>query len=628
MGSKPSSVPREGEGHPEVFYRGVQAAREGRFTLSEVYFDQALTRHPGRHFWDSFTNAVLQKERSACPEGGGTSPSRGDAEKVDTDPGVGGLLNPWGEAQPPSAFGGGMDRADDLAGGENIRAENGQGGLPGSGDDGDAAELADAMASDAQPTHGTKVADIYLPLDGDLFHVMDYYRLLADIGHTYLQLIPSTAYVEKVTGLAARYCLFTISHTQILLHCLALWKEANLGDGGGFIDYEKRRNLKLGSEHYTDFSSDPQSSDRRGQKWRTMDRTASLFFTLGLLEANCRHSYLVFLVNYCAVLIRTLPRIKERKTCRRVIQNVQDHMEAIMQSLTYLANDYPHEYLSHLIMENVPRPLSGDRDFHSSMGASSHAGSRNILSLGSDQHRHLYASGCPWTPTQSALIPLILLRSIRLSVQETVSRTAQAQLRSPAQRLSYHYLNWSLQSGLVIVPGCNLYMLRKSLPGFVPGKSTLAHHITMAEQEESHLPIGGAEGRLRDGSVAVPVPGHGNDAARGSRHNSRVPEGSAAAAKREARIKKCEEKLIMKRRDINTDLNLSDERTCVALCLEEACALVLPSLFLSLVLRKVSGDPDYMESYVSLKALGTGLYGPESSEWNIMSLLVQKRLEE
>ncbi|SYZ68284.1 sodium_stibogluconate_resistance_protein [Leishmania braziliensis MHOM/BR/75/M2904] len=628
MGSKPSSVPREGEGHPEVFYRGVQAAREGRFTLSEVYFDQALTRHPGRHFWDSFTNAVLQKERSACPEGGGTSPSRGDAEKVDTDPGVGGLLNPWGEAQPPSAFGGGMDRADDLAGGENIRAENGQGGLPGSGDDGDAAELADAMASDAQPTHGTKVADIYLPLDGDLFHVMDYYRLLADIGHTYLQLIPSTAYVEKVTGLAARYCLFTISHTQILLHCLALWKEANLGDGGGFIDYEKRRNLKLGSEHYTDFSSDPQSSDRRGQKWRTMDRTASLFFTLGLLESKSRYYCLSFLVNYCGLLLRSYSGLSEQRKINRVYANIVEHLDVANRMVLDLANDYPHEYLSHLIMENVPRPLSGDRDFHSSMGASSHAGSRNILSLGSDQHRHLYASGCPWTPTQSALIPLILLRSIRLSVQETVSRTAQAQLRSPAQRLTYHYTGWNFDTGLVIVPGCNLYMLRKSLPGFVPGKSTLAHHITMAEQEESHLPIGGAEGRLRDGSVAVPVPGHGNDAARGSRHNSRVPEGSAAAAKREARIKKCEEKLIMKRRNINTDLNLSDERTCVALCLEEACALVLPILFLSLVLRKVSGDPDYMESYVSLKALGTGLYGPESSEWNIIANIVRKHLEE
>ncbi|XUY36691.1 sodium stibogluconate resistance protein, putative [Leishmania panamensis] len=520
-----------------------------------------------------------------------------------------------------------MNRADDLAGGENIRAENGQGGLPGSGDDGDAAELADAMASDAQPTHGTKVADIYLPLDGDLFHVMDYYRLLADIGHTYLQLIPSTAYVEKVTGLAARYCLFTISHTQTLLHCLALWKEANLGDGGGFIDYEKRRNLKLGSEHYTDFISDPQSSDRRGQKWRTMDRTASLFFTLGLLESKSRYYCLSFLVNYCGLLLRSYSGLSEQRKINRVHANIVEHLDVANRMVLDLANDYPHEYLSHLIMENVPRPSSGDRDFHSSMGASSHAGSLNILSLSSDQHRHLYASGCPWTPTQSALIPLILLRSIRLSVQETVSRTAQAQLRSPAQRLSYHYTGWNFDTGLVIVPGCNLYMLRKSLPGFVPGKSTLAHHITMAEQEEFHMPIGGAEVRLRDGSVAVPVPGHGNDAACGSRHNSRVPEDSAAAAKREARIKKCEEKLIMRRRDINTDLNLSDERTCVALCLEEACALALPSLFLSLVLRKVSGDPDYMESYVLLKALGTGLYGPESSEWNVIANIVRKQLE-
>ncbi|CAJ1014626.1 hypothetical protein Q4I30_000351, partial [Leishmania utingensis] len=140
--------------------------------------------------------------------------------------------------------------------------------------------------------------------------------------------------------------------------------------------------------------------------------------------------------------------------------------------------------------------------------------------------------------------------------------------------------------------------------------------------------IGGAEGRLRDGSVAVPVPGHGNDAARGSRHNSRVPEGSAAAAKREARIKKCEEKLIMKRRNINTDLNLSDERTCVALCLEEACVLALPMCFFVCVLQKMSGEVENGEYILSLRALGTGLYGPESSEWNLMSSILRKHLEE
>ncbi|CAJ1991280.1 sodium stibogluconate resistance protein [Leishmania donovani] len=87
MGNRQSSVPLEGEGHPEVFYRGVKAAQEGRFTVSEVYFVQALTRHPGRHFWDTFTKAVLQKERSAGFEGGGASlPKDGVQEDVDAGP--------------------------------------------------------------------------------------------------------------------------------------------------------------------------------------------------------------------------------------------------------------------------------------------------------------------------------------------------------------------------------------------------------------------------------------------------------------------------------------------------------------------------------------------------------------
>ncbi|KAG5471984.1 hypothetical protein CUR178_02649 [Leishmania enriettii] len=77
MGNRQSSVSKEGEGHPEVFYRGVKAAREGRFTVSELCFVQALTRHPGRSFWDTLTKAVLQKEYSAGFEGGGTSPPKG-----------------------------------------------------------------------------------------------------------------------------------------------------------------------------------------------------------------------------------------------------------------------------------------------------------------------------------------------------------------------------------------------------------------------------------------------------------------------------------------------------------------------------------------------------------------------
>ncbi|TPP42674.1 hypothetical protein CGC21_11795 [Leishmania donovani] len=611
MGNRQSSVPLEGEGHPEVFYRGVKAAQEGRFTVSEVYFVQALTRHPGRHFWDTFTKAVLQKERSAGFEGGGASlPKDGVQEDVDAGPAADGPLGPCNDVQPQTA--------DELPGSGDR------------GDGGDSAEQADARTNGAQSVHDTKVVDVFLPLDGGLTDVMDYYRLLADIGHTYLQLIPSTAHMEKVTGLAARYCIFTITHTQMLLHCLTLWKEAKLGDGGGFIDYAKVRNLKICSgvaELSAELNPDSHSSNKGKQKWRTIDRTASLLFTLQLLEANCRYYCLVFLVNYCGLLLRSYSRLTDQRKVNRVHANIVEHLDMVSRLVLGLAGEYPNEYLSRLIMASLPKPSNFDRECLSSMGASSHMSSQKILSFGNDQHRHLYASGYPWSPTESALIPLILARNVRLNVQENVSRHSQAQLRSPAERMSYHYTKWNFASDLVILPGCSLYMLKKSLPEFVPGKSTFAHYATMAEHEELHLPGAAADAHWQRGSAAVHVPGDGGGAAPGSHRNPPISEGSAGAEKREALTKKCEERLIKKRRYINADLHLSDERTCVALCLEEACAIALPAVFLSSMLRKMSGEISNDEIYGVEGKLVMGVYGPASSEWHIIASILRKHLE-
>ncbi|CAC9518335.1 sodium_stibogluconate_resistance_protein_-_putative [Leishmania infantum] len=621
MGNRQSSVPLEGEGHPEVFYRGVKAAQEGRFTVSEVYFVQALTRHPGRHFWDTFTKAVLQKERSAGFEGGGASlPKDGVQEDVDAGPAADGPLGPCNDVQPQTVLGGSVpDKADELPGSGDR------------GDGGDSAEQADARTNGAQSVHDTKVVDVFLPLDGGLTDVMDYYRLLADIGHTYLQLIPSTAHMEKVTGLAARYCIFTITHTQMLLHCLTLWKEAKLGDGGGFIDYAKVRNLKICSgvaELSAELNPDSHSSNKGKQKWRTIDRTASLLFTLQLLEANCRYYCLVFLADYCGLLLRSYSRLTDQRKVNRVYANIVEHLDMVSRLVLGLAGEYPNEYLSRLIMASLPKPSNFDRECLSSMGASSHMSSQKILSFGNDQHRHLYASGYPWSPTESALIPLILARNVRLHVQENVSRHSQAQLRSPAERMSYHYTKWNFASDLVILPGCSLYMLKKSLPGFVPGKSTFAHYATMAEHEELHLPGAAADAHWQRGSAAVHVPGDGGGAAPGSHRNPPISEGSAGAEKREALTKKCEERLIKKRRYINADLHLSDERTCVALCLEEACATALPSVLLASMLRKMSGIPESAEFINNVTNLVTGLYGPDSSEWHIIASILRKHLEE
>ncbi|CBZ40920.1 uncharacterized protein [Leishmania mexicana MHOM/GT/2001/U1103] len=621
MGNRQSSVPLEGEGHPEVYYRGVKAAQEGRFTVSEVYFVQALTRHPGRNFWDTFTKAVLLKERRAGFEGGGASLSKnGVEEDVDAAPAVDGPLGPCNDVQPKTVLEGRVtDKADEL---------------PSSGDrddGGDSAGQADARTNGAPPVCDTKVVDVFLPLDGDLTDIMDYYRLLADIGHTYLQLIPSTAYVEKVTGLGARYCIFTITHTQMLLHCLALWKEAKLGDGGGFIDYAKVRSLNLATgvaELSAQLSSDSHRSDQGQQKWRTIDRTASLLFTLQLLEANCRYYCLVFLVNYCCVLLRSYSCLTDQRKANRVHANIVEHLDMVSRLVLDLAEEYPNEYLSRLIMTSLPKPSNFDRECLSSMGASSHMSSQKILSFGSDQHRHLYASGYPWSPTQSALIPLILARNARLNVQENVSRHSQVQLRSPAERLSYHYTRWNFNSGLVIVPGCSLYMLKKSLPGFVPGKSTFAHYATMAEHEELHLPAATADVHWQRGSAAVSVPGDGGAAVPGSHRNPRRSEDSAGAEKRDALTKKCEERLIKKRRYINTDLHLTDERTCVALCLEEACAIALPSMLLCCIIQKHCGALHAAQYLKDAMSIVLGLYGPASSEWHIMASILQKHLEE
>ncbi|KAG5471311.1 hypothetical protein LSCM1_01390 [Leishmania martiniquensis] len=634
MGNRQSSVPKEGKGHPEVFYRGVKAAQEGRFTVSEVYFVQALTRHPGRRFWDTLTNAALRRGCGAGPEADAAPPPKeGAGRQAGADAAFGGPLDPSDQAERRSVFcssvGGAADPAEGAAGGCEYEEDLLPGG--GGGDGGGPGEQADARTNGAQSALGAKVVDIHLPLDGDLIHVISYYRLLADIAHTYLKQLATTAHVDKVTGLAGRYCILTISHTQLLLHCLTLWKEAHFSDGGGFIDYDKRRHLSLGSdvaeEPQDDSDSDVRSTSHRRQRWRMMDRTASVLFTLGLLEAKTRYYCLAFLISYAALMMRCYAGLTEQRKINRVHANIVEHLEMASVLVWDLAKEYPNEYLSRLVMANVPRPSSPDRDGISAAGASSHASAQNIHALGGDQHRHLYASGCPWSPTQSALIPLVLARNVRLSVQARVSRHSQAQIRSPAERLSYHYTGWNFDTGLMIVPGCSLHMLRRSLPGFVPGRSTWAHYAIMAEHEEFYIASRTVEADEHRGSVSVRFPEEGDAATRSRFLSSRASEDSAAARKQEERIKQCEEKLIKKRRQINTDLDLSDERTLVALCLEEACALILPSLFLSSVLAKMASEAMWKDIYLLERAIVTGVYGSDSSEWHIIASILRKHLK-
>ncbi|KAK7201919.1 sodium stibogluconate resistance protein [Novymonas esmeraldas] len=633
MGNSHSTVPKAAQGHPEEFYRGVKAAKEGRFTVSELYFVQALQGHPGHGFWDTFTKAVLQKDRKA--EVDADKPAEKDEEEehadatAGTESDAGGPLNSEDKATArKSVFtsnGEGGETADTISGRKSPEDEDEE-----EEDDRDAkATDADAKTNGTHSVFSTKVTEVQLPLSGQITPILDYFRLMADVQLTYLELVLNSPYKQKVSGLAARYCLFTINHTQMLLHCLTLWKEDKFSGEGGFIDYEKKRNLKFGTDvsedQYAELDTETQSSSSSKQKWRTMDRTASLLFTLALLEANCRYYFLSSVTNYCGLLIETYPTVKEGRKQNRVYSNVMEHLEVVFATIWDVAKEYPNEYLSKLIMTNIPRSSSGDRDFHSSVGASSHASNQMSMSLGNDQHRHLYASGSPWAPTQSALMPLIIARNVRLSVQESVSRRAQAQLRSPAERMSYHYIMWRSPVVLLAVPGCSVPLLQKSLPDFVPGKGTLLHRrvtfIRRPTNNDSQLGLQYPTGNDENAAVHVSP----EEDMMLDLHPELDHRGSAAEArKREENMRKCKEAIVKTAGKVNTDLNLSDERTCVMLCLNEVSNISVVALLWAAQLRYLAELPDAAAPYATgMVEMTSGIYGPESPEL----FMVRGRLE-
>ncbi|CCW71600.1 unnamed protein product [Phytomonas sp. Hart1] len=58
MGNKAGKLKKEKLGHPFFFYEGVKAAHEGRYSSSEIFFENALGSHPGRDFWVKLNKGI------------------------------------------------------------------------------------------------------------------------------------------------------------------------------------------------------------------------------------------------------------------------------------------------------------------------------------------------------------------------------------------------------------------------------------------------------------------------------------------------------------------------------------------------------------------------------------------
>ncbi|KAK7201921.1 hypothetical protein NESM_000259700 [Novymonas esmeraldas] len=631
MGNRQSQVPQEGQGHPVHYYRGVAAAKEARFSMSELYFVQALEKHPGREFWDTLMGAVFRdihktaatvalgrnsavddrhKSRKSTPTAGdGESEKAASPVHRDAAAQLSGSRPPSGVKKEPEGKKWQLRRKADAT------------AVPGMVDSDEVnRQTVEARLSAVNALYHPRVVPIELPLDAQLTDILDFFRMLADIAHTYFELLPTTRHREKVTSLAARYCLLTISHTQVLLHCLALWKEENLGDGLGFIDYKRKRRrtltVTLDEDEEDEVSDGERRKSRHGKtEQQNKSRAAALMVTLGLIEANCRYYYISMLLSYSFVVLLTSASVSDAKRQHQLQANVADHIDAVYSTVQDLAREYPNEYIGELISTHIPKPSWGEsREGPSSASAASFASNHKALTIGSDDHRHIYVTGGTWSPTMSGLIPLDLVRNTRLCVQVGSSRRAVAHLLTPAERMSFHYVTWHMEDVFLAVPGCSPYMLVRALPGYQLGPGTASHKTEMLSRPNANeYPTERAD----------PVAVSSVAAAEAVLTASTAEEGLRSAAEQTAFVRKCKDTLKRSGRNMNTDLDLSDEHTCVMLFQDEVAILSLLTLLTSAEIRKMSGQPAAALPFaVAVSEMVSALHGPDSPEMHMVRHLL------
>ncbi|KAG5471312.1 hypothetical protein LSCM1_01391 [Leishmania martiniquensis] len=625
MGNTQSEVPKEGQGHPGLFYRGVRAAKEARFTISELYFVQALGRHPGRPFWNTLMPAVLDREVSRKKSDAPFVAQVVASSEALEEPEVGGAV---GKAGQP----GDSRYCTEARGGRG----GGRPSLSEGEDDSDVLKR-DACLAAQDVSFDTEVKDILLPLDSQVRDTLDFLRLLADMALTYLDLLTTTCHTEKVRCIAARYCLLVVSHTQVLLHCLTLWKEEHLPHRGGLIHYAGQHNQsRMASLH-----DDANDGEVVVNGWGTPDgeqkggpRTSCTYqrnFALALVEATCRYYFISFTVSYAGLLIGSYgAAVTGRSRRQGVYDNAVDHLEAALAIVRGLAREYPNEYLSKVILQSFPEPSRGARwPRRRSSGTSLHFSCMKLLPLSSGHYRHIYTCGATWSPLQSALVPLAYARSVRLVVEWRSQDCVDAYLVSPGCRTSYHYLSWLSEAKFLAVPGCSQYMLERALPDFVPWKGTRRYkteillspkaselaHSTACPPSSLHpsLPLTD-DAAVRYQAVAM--------VELIQRPPLNVVDEMSASAKK-ALMRKWKESLKKSGRNINTDLDFSDARTCVMLCQNEACFLGISALLNFAQLHKAAGEVDAAAAYGrAVENLVEGLFEPQSAELHMVRFLL------
>ncbi|CAG9579249.1 hypothetical_protein [Leishmania major strain Friedlin] len=126
-----------------------------------------------------------------------------------------------------------------------------------------------------------------------------------------------------------------------------------------------------------------------------MSRTASMLWTLALVEAGCRYCEQSSLVGYCSPLTRARTPPCRLPTCRGSCMSVcRGHLDAVLGLLRNVASGSAQEYVGKLVAAHMP-PLTSDA-LDGPLPAEkrcSNSLTRRWACLSSDRHRHLCGPG-------------------------------------------------------------------------------------------------------------------------------------------------------------------------------------------------------------------------------------------
>ncbi|KPI82513.1 hypothetical protein ABL78_8478, partial [Leptomonas seymouri] len=224
MGIKQTKALGYRDGYPKRYYEACAKAEEGCYTVSELYFNQAIERHPGHAFWSSMMDVTVpKKERS------------GDAEELLEPGSPGGELDAALVSRLPDAAA--CSSRGVFRQGESerfTRASSGQHGTEGEDSSGFCTPFLEGDAASVASKQSERDPTLVFPVDRRLEDLQSYVCMLSDIACVYRRKSAASdgESCEMARNLSLMYNSYTAVRLQVMMHLLQTHFAQHNADGG------------------------------------------------------------------------------------------------------------------------------------------------------------------------------------------------------------------------------------------------------------------------------------------------------------------------------------------------------------------------------------------------------------